>query len=96
MNPVVEISSEAESDLIQIWSFIASDNPVAANELLEQINTRCQSYAHQSELGELRPELGADVRSLSVGWYVVFYRPSSVGIEMIRVIHGARDQNRTF
>jgi plasmid stabilization system protein ParE len=41
----------------------------------------------------LRPELGADIRSFVADRYVLFYRPlkRSVGIELVRVRHGARD-----
>ena len=66
------------------------------DRLLDRIAERCISYLHQPELGERRPELGAAIRCYSVGVYVVYYRPPSMGIELIRVLHGARDVNWNF
>lgn len=92
----VRVSGLATSDLDAIWDYIAGDNPLAADRMVDQIFNRCQSYANQSELGELRPELGADLRCFSVGFYVVYYRPIPDGIELVRVLHGARDVGRHF
>jgi toxin ParE1/3/4 len=39
------------------------------------------------KVGELAPNL----RSLPVGSYLIFYRPIDDGIQLIRVLHGARD-----
>jgi len=47
-------------------------------------------------MGRARPELGHGLRSFVVGQYVVFYRPSTKGIEIVRVLHGARDIGATF
>jgi len=50
-----------------------------------------ESYAHQPRLGESRSELGREVRGFSVERYVVYYKPITEGIELIRVLHGSRD-----
>ena len=84
-------SAAASIDLDNIWFYIASDHPVAANAFLRRIFARCQSYARQPQLGESREELGRDVRCFSVERYVVYYKPITDGIELIRVLHGYRD-----
>jgi toxin ParE1/3/4 len=38
--------------------------------------------------GRRRPDLGEDLRSFAVENLVIFYRPRSYGIEVVRVIHG--------
>ena len=43
------------------------------------------------DMGRLREDLSAGLRSFSVGNYVIFYRPMKGGIEIARVLHGARD-----
>jgi toxin ParE1/3/4 len=43
------------------------------------------------EIGKRRFDLAPGLRSLAVGNYVIFYRPVSEGIQIIRVLHGARD-----
>jgi toxin ParE1/3/4 len=47
-------------------------------------------------MGQQRPELAANLRSYSVGNYVIFYRPVQKGIEIARVIHAARDIGAQF
>ncbi len=46
--------------------------------------------------GIARPELAAGLRCYSVGNYVIYYRPAKDGIEVARVLHGARDVDRLF
>lgn len=94
--PIVETSTQATEDLVGIWAYIADDNPVAANRTLDKISDHCLSYAHQPELGEQRRELGRGIRCFSVGLYVVYYRAIADGIEIVRVLHGARDVDRNF
>ncbi|MBL8809810.1 MAG: type II toxin-antitoxin system RelE/ParE family toxin [Planctomycetaceae bacterium] len=85
------ITESAQADLDQIWLFIARDNPIAADQFVERLISRCHSYANQPLLGERRPELGPDIRCFSAGSYVVFYLPMADGVQLARVIHGARD-----
>lgn len=92
----IEISRRALADLDNIWEFIATDNIRAADETLDRIKVRCSSYANQPELGESRPEIGSDIRSFSVSWYVIYYRARNKGIEIVRVLHGARDVGQLF
>ena len=40
--------------------------------------------------------LDADLRSLPFGRYVVFYAPTADGIDVIRVLHSARDIEGLF
>jgi toxin ParE1/3/4 len=42
-------------------------------------------------MGREREELSARLRSFAVGNYVIFYRPAKDGIEVVRILHGARD-----
>ena|SRR5450631_890579 len=81
----------AELDLDEIWLYIAADSPAAADTLLDTIGARCHLRASQPLSGRLRLDLGMDLRSFIVKAYVIFYRPLPDGIEIIRVLHGARD-----
>lgn len=47
-------------------------------------------------MGQARPDLRAELRSISHGNYVVFFYPRSFGIEVTTVIHGARDIEAMF
>lgn len=84
---------EAEQDLYGIWRYVfkESSSLEAADRLVDTIDDTCRVYAEQPELGQLRPDLDSRVRCFPVGNFVVFYVPFGEGIEVIQVIHGARD-----
>jgi toxin ParE1/3/4 len=48
------------------------------------------------KLGPARPELGADIRTLPLGNYLIVYRPIHGGIELVRFLHGSRNLRRLF
>ena len=79
---------EAETDLIEIWVYIAEENPTAADALLESIDDKCATLATSPLMGRIRDELLPGIRSFPVGHYVIFYQPIEDGIEVVRVLHG--------
>jgi toxin ParE1/3/4 len=81
----------AWQDQIDIWNFIAQNNPVAADKVISKLDKICFKLLEYPELGMLHEELGTKIRSISAGNYVIFYRPSSDAIQIIRILHGARD-----
>ncbi len=42
-------------------------------------------------MGHARYELAPELRSFPVGRYVIFYLPLVDGVELVRVLHSARD-----
>jgi toxin ParE1/3/4 len=87
-----EFSPLAEQDLEEIVEFIARENPTAALSLLATIREKCTTLASHPKLGRHRPGFkDSEIRSIPVGNYIIFYRPTAVGVEIARVIHGARD-----
>jgi toxin ParE1/3/4 len=89
--PSVFRPSQAYADLMGIALHIAEQNPADADRWLEMIDVKCTTLARMPEMGRKRFELSAGVRRFAVGNYVIFYRPCSNGIEIIRVLHGSRD-----
>jgi toxin ParE1/3/4 len=83
----------ARADLDSIWTYIAADNGKAADALLDRIGTVYEMLVRNPLAGRLRPDLGEDLRSFAVENLVIFYRPRSYGIEVVRVIHGRQDIN---
>jgi len=47
-------------------------------------------------MGRARVELAPGVRSLPFGRYVIFYLPLHDGIDVVRVLHSARDIEAIF
>jgi toxin ParE1/3/4 len=83
-------------DLAEIWAYFAEDSIVNADAFAALIDKKLRLLAKQPGMGRARPELGHGLRSFVVGRYVVFYQPSSKGIEIVRVLHGARDIDATL
>ena len=81
----------ARLDLIEVWSYVAGDSEAAADRLLDRIEGALAMLSENPFAGRARPELAADLRSFPVGNYVLFYRPLSAGIELVRVLSGYRD-----
>lgn len=47
-------------------------------------------------MGRDRQELATTLRSFPTGNYVIFYYPVETGIEVARVLYGARDIRQVF
>jgi toxin ParE1/3/4 len=88
----VDYAQEADEDLVGIADFIARDKPEAARRWIQRIREACETLAMRPEMGELRRGFGVSgCRSFSVGSYVLFFRPTSDGIEVAPIVHGSRD-----
>jgi toxin ParE1/3/4 len=92
----VRLSAHAQSDLEEIWEYIASDSPAAADRMLDRIHRTCLRLAANPRMGRLRTELAEALRSFPVARYVVFYRPAAGGIEVARILSGYRDIEALF
>lgn len=82
---------QAECDLIEIWDHIATDSEQSADGVLRRIETRINSLAEYPWSGRERPELARDLRSIPAWPYLVFYRIVGEDVQILRVVHGARD-----
>lgn len=47
-------------------------------------------------MGRVRGELAVDLRSFPFGRNVIFYAPVEHGIDVVRVLHSARDIDAVF
>jgi toxin ParE1/3/4 len=95
--PSLFLSDFVEDELEAIWDYIAFDNIDAADRFLAAVTVAFRELASRPRLGRLRkfPRLPSEeVRSFRVkGFknYLIFYRPIPNGIEILHVIHGARN-----
>lgn len=88
--PRIERTSRAMTDAVEIWAYIARDSDTAADQLLHQIDDRILDLSRMPESARATPELGEGVRRSSVGRYAIYYRPIADGIQVLRILHGAR------
>jgi toxin ParE1/3/4 len=92
--PVIRRTAKAEDDLVDIWIYIAHENPDAADRLLEEIDRKFVLLAENPRLGRARPDIAPEFRHWPTGNYLILYRLLPDGIEVVRVVHGARRLDR--
>lgn len=90
MLPVLR-TERAEADLAVILKYLDERNSAAAERLAAEIDERCTLLGEFPESGRTREEIGPGVRSSLVQKYVLFYRIKATGVEVLRILHGARD-----
>jgi toxin ParE1/3/4 len=81
------------ADLDSIWDYVGVQNfaPQAAHRLIERLFD-CFVYLSDHPLsGEARPDLSEGIRGFVVRPYLVLYRVREEDIQIVRVVHGARD-----
>jgi len=93
---VIILQPRAKADLAEIWEFIADDSDAHADAFIDLIDQKFQVLAHQPGIGRRRDELADGLRSFPVGRYVIFYLTVSGGVQIVRILHGARDLESTF
>jgi toxin ParE1/3/4 len=89
---------DAKKDLRQIVHYIGVEQirPNTARNVALKIYRECRRYARNPLLGESRDDLLPGIRIFTIRPYVVFYFPLDDGIQVARVIHGARDYPALF
>lgn len=96
------LSPEALEDLDIIWVHIALDNPQAADRLIEASYRIFKNLADQPELGPRRRFPGNEPKGIrffvipDFPNYLIFYRATGNGAEIVRVLHGARNIDDIF
>jgi len=86
----------AEQDLLDIWTYIAQDNPEAADRFVDLLVQKCDNLCDFPEIGTRRDELAPSIRSFPVGRYVIFYRMADPDVEVVRVLSAYRDLGQFF
>jgi toxin ParE1/3/4 len=83
---------EALADLKAISAFIAEDNPSRARSFSAELRARCASLSkHPRRFPVARDRVGIQIHKLVHGRYLIFYRVLATHVDVMRVIHSARD-----
>lgn len=92
----------AEQDLIRHVEHIAQNSPKSARRFLQAAEDAFERLAFLPGLGtlcEFRNPLVGDLRFWVIRGFpnhLIIYRPLDNGIEVVRVLHGARDWQLIF
>ncbi len=91
-------SRRAEEDLSDIFAWIAQDNIEMAEQFLETAESTFQFIVRNPGIGRERFNYSG-LRSWRVPNfenYLVFYRVQNEVLQIVRVLHGARDLEKEF
>src|ERR1043166_7569139 len=86
----------AEADAVEIWAYIAADNPSAADRLLNRFDRIFLKLSAQPHLGKAVEEIAPRLRFIPIGSCLILYRALEDGVEIARILHGARDITAEF
>jgi toxin ParE1/3/4 len=95
----IQETPTSRNDVVDILKYLRARSRRGALGVLRAIHITFQFLAENPGAGQAREELAANLRSFPVNryrHYLVFYRPLRDGIQVIRVLHGARDLPRAF
>jgi toxin ParE1/3/4 len=90
------LSRRAEADIVEARRYIASDNPAAADQFVGDLFDLFHTLGRDPKIGQQRTDLRPNLRSFSLGNYVVFYQLIGELTEIVAIVHGARDIEGLF
>jgi len=97
MSNTYSLTGEASNDLSVINGDIVDfSSPQTANRFLQTFDRKCQLLAQFPEMGVQWKQLIPPLRSFPLNQYLIFYRPTEEGIEVVRVLSGYLDLTAIF
>lgn len=91
------LTPAARADLVEIFEYIRYDSPEAARRVLNRVRQAMLRLAQNPQIGHHRKDLtDKPVRFWPVYSYLIVYRPESRPLQVVRVLHGARDVRRVL
>jgi toxin ParE1/3/4 len=93
----VILGPPARADLGEIARWIARDNPARASSFVDELEAKCAGLAiHPLRFPVVRQGRGFVVRKRVHGSYLIFYRLGETHVEVMRIVHSARDWATLF
>lgn len=90
------VAPQARRDLDEIWDWVSANSVRTADRLQKAILEKFLMLLRQPLLGEACDDISPGLRSFPVSRYVIYYRIVSHGIDVARVVDGARDVSLLF
>ena len=94
----VVLSKWAVKDIDRIWNYLAfeSGSVEPAERVIAELEKRIAQLARNPAIGRLCPGVDAKGRCLVCGKYLVYDRADPRRVMVTPVIHGKRDQSKTW
>lgn len=83
--------AKARADQDAIWLYIATDNLDAADQQIDHLHEAIGRLVEYPDVGRQRLEFGTTLRAFPVDQYVLFYRVTPGILDIVRILHAARD-----
>lgn len=88
----VQFAEAAESDLDEIWNYVADNSIDAADRIVAEVRSTCYRLATNPGIGHTREDLTElPVKFISVFAYLIVYAPDTAPLQIIAILHAARD-----
>jgi toxin ParE1/3/4 len=86
------LTPAASADLLEIVDFLREESPDAARRVLRKLRDSMGKLARTPGMGHLREDLADEpLKFWPVYSYLIIYRPDTRPLQIVRVLHGARD-----
>lgn len=93
----IQFTRRAQRDLVEIWEYIARDNPDAADRVIGAMRDAVRLLAEHPGIGHPRADVSDPrYRFWRVYSYLLAYRATDETLLVIRIVHGARDLRRAL
>jgi plasmid stabilization system protein ParE len=93
-----DLTPLAKADIFAVWAFVAEDNEDAADRVQQAIYDACKFLAESPLRGHPRKDLtNRAIRFWTLTRYpnyTIVYRPETVPVQVVAVLHGKRDVRR--
>jgi toxin ParE1/3/4 len=91
------ISKDAERDLDEIFAYWAKRVSLqVADRIIDSITSRFWILGEHPAAGRSAEDIASGVRCFPAGKYLIYYRKTRRGTDILHIFHGAQDQKRAF
>lgn len=91
------VGKGAERDLDEIFAYWAERaSPEVADRIIDGVVERFGLLGEYPEAGRSSKDIAAGVKCFPAGRYLIYYRRTRRGTDILHVFHGARDQREAL
>lgn len=93
----VVLTKEALADLDEIGRWIARDDPGRADRFVDALERRCAALSRHPKRYPVAHLTGSEeIRKRGFRRYLIFFRVERDAVDILRIVHGARDWASLF
>jgi plasmid stabilization system protein ParE len=91
------VSEDAKRDLDEIFLYWADRVRVEiADRVVDRITERFWLLGEHPEAGRVADDIATGVKCFPAGNYLIYYRKTRLGTDILHIFHGARKQRGAF